>query len=180
MYRLTWILIVVATISALSGCGISGNLRNDPGFAAFKAPRMRDTNREFALSLGPLPLNLARKFMGDDPDITALLRGLKAVRLYIYKIDGDSKRVRDRMESIAARLTDQGWMPVVVVREDDGLTSALVRMDNQDQILGLAVIAQDDSELILINLIGRIQPEMFSVYLAELAIYVPDINIDPR
>jgi len=164
---------------SLSACGVSGNLRSDPGFAAFKSPGILDTDRKFALSLGPLPLRLARAVMDEDPEITALLRGLKAVRIYIYDIDADSERVKRRLELTATELTEQGWMPIITVREDEGLISALVKMDHENQIRGLVVIAQDRSELILVNLIGQIRPEMFSVYMAELDISVPDMSIDP-
>ncbi len=178
MYYLTRVLVSVATISVLSACGVSGNLRNDPGFAAFESPGIHDSDREFALSLGPLPLRLARAVMDDDPDAAAMLRQLRAVRIYVYEIDGDAERVREKLESNAAGLTEQGWMPVVTVREDDELLSALVKMGQDNQIRGLVVIAQDHEEVIFVNLIGRLRPESFNDLLSEFDVNLRDINID--
>jgi len=79
MLRLTLTLAALAAL--LTGCGITGNYRNDPGFAEFDSPGLLDTDREFGISLGALPLGLARWVMADDPEIGPLLRELRAVRV---------------------------------------------------------------------------------------------------
>jgi hypothetical protein len=60
VHYVTRALTVLLPAPALSACGLSGNLRYAPGYADFESPGMRETDREFALSLGPLPLRLAR------------------------------------------------------------------------------------------------------------------------
>ena len=173
MYQLKRILLTVTTVLALSACGISGNLRNEPGYANFDSPGLLDTDREFALSLGPVALRFARKFVDDDPEVSAILDQLSAVRLSVYEIDANAENVSRRMGQAVDRLVEQGWMPLVAVREDKELVSVLVWMDDEDDVRGMAVIAQDASELVFVNLIGRIQPELFGTYMAELDITDP-------
>jgi hypothetical protein len=161
-------LIVMTGSLALTACGITGNLRLDPGYAAFKSPGILNSDREFALSLGPLPLWLLRKGAEDDPD--DIFQDLDAIRFYCYEIEGGSEKVRTRMEATAADLIEKGWAPMAAVREDGGLVSVLAKQD-RDQIRGLAIIIHEDSELVLLNLIGRIQPRgLLSSSLSEFDI----------
>jgi len=168
-------------VAALSGCGITGNLHGNPGYADFVSPGIADTDREFALSLGPLPLKLARAFLDedDDPEAAAILKGLRGVRIYVYEIDGDEVRVQERVGRTADRLLRQGWEPMVAVREDGEFARVMVRMDGPERIRGLVVMAQDHDELILVNLIGELRPEMFNEYMTGLDIDAPRVAIGP-
>ncbi len=179
MYRLTGVLLTVAAVLALSACGISGNLRGEPGYAEFESPGLRNTDLQFALSLGPVPLRFARKFVDDDPEVSAILDQLSAIRLRVYEVDANPESVRQTMGQATDRLIEEGWSTVVAMREDDELASVLVWMDEEDEIRGLAVIAQDATELVFVNLIGRIRPELFGTYMAELDIIAPAVEIDP-
>ena len=42
----------------------------------------------------------------------------------------------------------------------------------------MVVMAQDHGEVVLINLIGEIRPEMFNAYMTELDIDAPDLDIE--
>ena len=161
-------LIVMVSGLALPACGITGNLRLNPGYAAFKSPGILSSNREFALSLGPLPLWLLKKGAEDDPD--DIFQDLDAIRFYCYEVEDGSEKVTKRIEATAADLIGKGWTPIAAVREDGGLVSVLAKRD-RDQIRGLAIIIYEDSELVLLNLIGRIQPErLLSASLSEFDI----------
>lgn len=166
------LLIGACVLATLAGCGLTGNLRMNPGFASF-SPGLPDTDREFALSLGILPLKIAKAVTKDDPEIAALLGDLKAVRVYIYDVDGDPKRVREGIERTRGRLLDRGWDPVLAVRDDGEFATALVRGDRPHDIRGLAVMLQDSDEVVLINLIGDIRPETFAMVMAEIELDVP-------
>ena len=174
--RFTRGLLGIFGASMLAGCGITGNLRLNPGYADFGSPHIGDSGPDLALSLGPLPLMLARRISQDDPETIAMLRDLKAIRVLTYQTDGDFADFRNRADSMAARLTAFGWAPVLVVREEDGFVSALLRIDG-DHIRGLAVIVQDQGELTLINLIGKIHPELLGDYLTELEVDHPSVSI---
>ncbi len=175
--RLLGLLGLLGTAALLADCGILGNLRSNPGYAAFGSPGGRDTDRHVAVSLGPLPLKLARLVTRSDPELAAALKGVKAVRVYDYEIDGDGRRVRERMEAARDRLLRQGWRQCLAVREDGGLVTALVRMRRPGTLLGMAVIVDEQDELTLVNVIGDLQPEAFGALMAKLDIPRPDMAV---
>ncbi|HZF27627.1 MAG TPA: DUF4252 domain-containing protein [Gammaproteobacteria bacterium] len=173
-------LLVPAVASLLlAGCGITGNFRNDPGYAEFDSPGMRDTEREIGLSLGPLPLGVARLFFGGDEDIGPMLKGLRAARVYIYDVDGDAERVEKRIAETQSKLLADGWFPVVTVNDEGDRVAVLMHADRHNKPRGMAVIVQDSEDVVLVNLIGEIQPEMFNTYMAELGVDAPRVDIDP-
>jgi len=173
MHNLIRTLSIVAAGLSLSACGISGNLRYHEGFADFGSPGMGQTDRELALSLGPLPLKIARALTKHDPELSTMLKGLKGVRVYTYEIDGDPYRVMRRLESAWTRLSSRGWMPIATVRDDGELVSVLVRAGREDRVRGMAVMVQEEDEVVLINLIGDFRPEMFNAFMTELDIDAP-------
>lgn len=152
----------------LTDCTILGDLRLDPGYAAFGSPGHGDTDRHLALSLGPLPLKLARLVMHDDPEVSTLLAGVNAVRVYEYEIDGDAGRVRARIDAARAALLEEGWEQTAAVREDGERLFVLVKWADPDEIRGVAFAAQDDEEVFLVNVIGHIRPETLGALIAEL------------
>ncbi len=167
------LLLILA--AALAGCGISGNLRGEPGYARLDSP-MADMDRVMAISLGPLPLRLARTLTrNSDPDAAAVLEGLKAVRVYIYETGEGFDRVG--LNRVARQLVNQGWEPVVAVREDGDQAHVLVRTRGADRIEGMVVIAADGDELVMVNLIGLINPAMFNHYMDELEIPAPAVEV---
>jgi hypothetical protein len=171
-------LVALPLVALLGSCGITGNFRADPGFAAFHTPGHAQTHREFALSLGPLPLMLARTITRGDPELRTMLDGLKAVRVYVYDIDGDAEKVGERLESAWNRLTEHGWESVVVVREDGGLASMLVRFDGHAQVQGVAVMAQDVDEVVFVNVIGDIRPQAIGALMTQFDIEFPRLYVE--
>ena len=143
---------------------------------------MHAANRQFALSLGPVPMRLAtmisRPVLGrDEPWIPKTLKAIRAVRVYIYDIKGGEERVHAHLESTRDELVADGWESIVAVREDGGLVSALVMPREPENIRGLVVMFQDSEELVLVNVIGNIEPETFSTIMEGLDIEVPMIDV---
>jgi hypothetical protein len=171
---LTLMGIALATLT--SGC-VFGGLRGNPGYAAFGSPGAADTNRDFALSLGPLPLKIARVFMKNDPEIQTLLHDVKAVRVYTYEVDGDAERVKQNMADARDRLVAHGWEQILAVRDDGELVSALVKTDGAASMRGLAVMVQDHDDLTFVNVIGRLKPETFGAVMAQLNVHLPSVRL---
>ena len=142
---------------------------------------MRDAERAFALSLGPVPIRLAtmisRPILKEDPWIPDTMKSIRAVRVYMYEIDGDKETVRMHIETTKGELETDSWEPIVAVREDGGHVSALVMPRELDSIRGLVVMYQDDEELVLVNIIGNIKPATFSTLMTEFDIEIPIIEI---
>lgn len=163
----------------LAGCGITGNFRNDVGYARFGSPGPLAADRSLGISAGPLPLKFIRWVMDDDPEMAPLLEDLRAVRVYTYDVRGDALEVARNVQAIQSGLLAEGWVALAAVRDEGELLSVLLRLDDRGKRRGLAVIAQDEQEVLLVNLIGRdIRIELFNHYMAELNIDAPPIEID--
>jgi hypothetical protein len=44
----------------------------------------------------------------------------------------------------------------------------------------MAVIVQEPTEVVLVNLIGNVRLDLFAEYMAELDVDTPKIDIDPK
>jgi hypothetical protein len=165
----------------LAGCGISGNFRQDPGYAAFGSPNELAEHRELGLSLGPAPLALARLFMDDEePELAAILQELRAVRVYVYEGVADGDRVGEHLRGIESGLIDDGWRAIAKLRDGSDRVSILLRPGANGRNHGVAVIVQDPTDVVLVNLIGNVRLDLFADYMAELNVRTPRIDIDPR
>ena len=174
--------IVAAALAGLlfSGCGITGNFRNDPGYAAFDTLGPVTEDRELGISLGPLPLAVARLVLNDEPEIEPILKELRAVRVYSYGVSGNAESAAEHVRTIQSSLVADGWLTLITVNEDAEHTAVLLRPDDKGRNRGLAVIVQDPREVTLVNLIGNIRLDLFTEYMAELDVETPEIEIDPQ
>ena len=177
MARIRSLRVLLAALSMLmlSACGLTAPKHND-GFADLGSLGMRDTDRVMNISLGPTLLRFAARHMDDDPEVRELLRNLDGIRIRMYEIDGDAGRVAVRIGSISDHLQTDGWEPVVLIREQNEETHMLVRMVG-GTISGMTVLTSDgESEAVVINLMGDIQPEQFGNVMAALDVDAPGVE----
>jgi hypothetical protein len=169
-------LLVLACVTLfISACGITAPRSND-GYADLESPGMRDTDRVISLSFGPALLHFAARYMDDEPETRDLLRSLDGVRIRVYEIDGDGSRVAQRIFSMSEHLQEDGWEPVMLVREQDEEVHMLLRMDNA-RISGMTVLVSDgESEAVIVNLMGEIRPEQFGDVMVALEVDAPGVD----
>ena len=162
-------LATLAAALVLGACSFTAP-RGGPGYADLDSPGMFDTDREFSISLGRTVLRFAANHMDEDPETEALLRSLDGIRIRIYEIDGDPARVARNMDRMQGKLENDGWEPVMLVRERNERTQLLLK-SNGRTVHGLTLISSDGShEAVVINLIGDIRPESFSDVMVALDI----------
>ena len=162
-------LLALAAI-LLGGCGLTAS-RSNPGYANLDSLGMNDVDNVMTLSLGTGLLRFAAKHTQDDPETQALLNGLDGVRVRLYEIDGDAARVAARMNRMGGRLQNQGWNPVAVTRDEDETVHMLLKRDNE-RMVGMLVLVVDENEAVIVNLMGELQPEMFSDAMVALDVDV--------
>jgi len=163
----------------LTACGVTGNFRHDPGYADFSSLQRLDAESDFGVSLGPLPLQIAKWALNDDEDVGPLIRELRAVRVYTFEGVADEQSVATGIAKLTADLTRAGWLNVVAVRDGEETTSVLLRPDKNFRHRGLTVIVQEPNELVLVNLIGNVRLDFINGYMAEIDVDVPPIEVDP-
>lgn len=173
--RMARLLMLICVLLSTSACGITAP-RNNEGFADLESLGMWDTDRVINVSIGPTLLHFAARFMDEDPEIRELLRSLDGVRVRIYEIDGDASRVNQRIFTMSQHLQEDGWEPVLLVREHDEEVHMLLRMGD-DQIKGMIVLVSDgESEAVIVNLMGDIRPEQFGDVMVALDVDAPGVD----
>ena len=171
-------LVLVLTLSAfmLSSCGITAPRSND-GFANLDSPGMNDTDRTMTISLGPTTLRFAARFMDDEPETQALLRSLDGVRIRIYEVNGDGERIARNFEHMGSKLTKDGWDPVMLIREEDELVQMYAKASDTG-IKGLTIVSADDEEVVVVNVMGDIDPMYYSDVMVALDVDdAPEVQI---
>ena len=167
--------VVVFASVVLLGCGLTASKSND-GYADFDSLGVFDVDHTMTLSFGPTILHFAASHIDDDPEIKALLRGLTGVRIKIYEIDGDATRVAARLNKMSLKLREQNWEPMVLVREEGEQVHMLVKMAG-NQISGLTILTSDAEEVVIVNIMGDLPPEMVTATMAALDIETPEIQV---
>jgi hypothetical protein len=167
--------VVLALVLALGGCGITAP-QHSAGYADLDGLSWRDVDRTMNLSLGPTMLRIIAAGIDDDPRARELVRSLEGVRVRVYQIDREPVAVAENLEAMTARLRQTGWEPVMRVREGGETAHMLMKLE-QERIAGLAVLASDGLEVVLINVMGDIRPELFSEAMATVAESVPPVEV---
>src|SRR5690606_37480753 len=92
------------------------------------------------------------------------------VRIRTYEVKRNTDKVATRIANMRRKLQQSGWEPVMLVRDEGEQTHLLVK-EREGRILGLTLLAMDeDSEVVMINLMGRIRPQSFSHVMVALDI----------
>jgi hypothetical protein len=159
-------LMTLLATTALISCGITAP-RGNHGYANLDSPGMLDTNRTTSLSIGPTLLRFAANHMDDDPKTKALLKSLDGVRIRIYEVNGDNQKVLSNLERMGQKLQDDDWAPVMLMNEDGERTQMFAKSSSSG-IQGLTIVSADDNEVVVINVMGDIEPEHFKDVMVAL------------
>ena len=171
-------IVATAMILALTltACGITAPKNND-GYANLDSPGMGDTDRTMSLSLGPTTLHFAARFMDDEPETQALLRSLEGVRIRTYEVHGDVRMITQRYNHMGDKLNKDGWDPIMLVKEEGQLTQMYAKLSDSG-IKGLTIVSVDDDEVVVINVMGDLDPRYYSDVMVALDVHdAPEVQI---
>lgn len=175
-HRLLQLLALSITVLMVSSCGITAP-RSNAGYANMDSPGMVDTDRTMSISLGRMPLRLAARFLDDDPETQALLRSLDGVRVRIYEVHGDSQRIAQKFETMGTKLSKDGWSPVMLIREEGALVQMYAKSSGTG-IQGLTIVSADSEEVVVVNVMGDIEPQYYSDVMVALNVDdAPDVQV---
>lgn len=174
-----WILpVLMATLvgATLISCGITAP-RGDAGYANLDSPGMFDTDRTTSLSIGPTLLRFAAMHLDDEPETKALLKSLDGVRIRVYEVNGDSDRISRNLQHMGLKLQQDDWDPVMLVNENGELTQMFAKTTARG-IQGLTIVSADESEVVVINVMGDIDPSHFKDVMVALKVQnAPEVRI---
>lgn len=165
--------LLLAALLALGACGITAPNRG-PGYADIDLPRAGLT-RDTSISIGPRVLGFAARHADEGPEIQAMLEALNGVRVRVYRVDDDAQlsRLHEQVTQNADHLRESAWQPVMRVVETDSVVHMLVLEENED-LLGLALVSLDREELVFINVMGRLSPDILRELSATAALTTVD------
>lgn len=177
--RLTQLPALLGTLllaALVTGCGVLAPGSN-AGYADLDSLGFGDTNTTMNLSFGSSVLRIAAMATEDDPETNVLLENLDGVRVRKYEIVGDEMRVAERIDDMSGKLQGQGWIPVITIQEQGERVVVLMK-PTETHIAGLVVISCDAQEAVVVNVMGKLQPELFSQAMADLAVDAPEVTVN--
>jgi len=106
-------------------------------------------------------LRMVAAFAGEaEPELAALVEGLQAVRVRSGELgEGEAAGVRSRFQTAGRWLDERGWTPMVKVRDGNEEVLIYSRLDEAGAVEGMTILALEGSEITVVNLIGRLDPE---------------------
>ncbi|MGD8306603.1 MAG: DUF4252 domain-containing protein [Ignavibacteria bacterium] len=136
------------------------DVKNEPGYVEFGDLTSFETSTgvtEVILD-GDLLSVLATISDEEDPNIMAILEGLKLVKAHIFKVDSiNHEKLRSRVANIDSKLSNTNWKRIVRTRSDKESASVYIKLSSDKKITGLVVTSfEKNGEAALINIVGKI------------------------
>jgi hypothetical protein len=128
-------------------------------------------------------IRLALPFLSDkDPDtakIRKVVSNLQGIYVRSYTFDHEGAYSLSDLEPIRKTITGSGWSCLVSVhnKKSGENTDVCLRQDN-DKILGLAILSAEPKKLTIVNILGAISQEEFEMLQGHLGI--PEIDIGDK
>ena len=139
-----------------------------------KASRTIDVNVDERL------MKMAAKLLSDkdveEKEIKQLVAGIKGIYVKSFEFEADGQYTAADVESIRTQLRGPSWSRMVNVssKKDGGLE---VYLSFQGELVnGLAVIATDDRELTVVNIVGPVDLDKLAKLEGQFG--VPDLGIE--
>jgi hypothetical protein len=118
------------------------------------------------VTLDERSLRLAARFLStknpDEAKVKEIVNGLKGVYVRVFEFDKPGKYSLSDLESIRSQLRQPGWDKIVGVSNHRGGENVDVHLKYEgDNVIGLAIVAADPTELTIVNIFGLIDLEKF-------------------
>ncbi len=134
---------------------------NDPGYVDFgnfggllKGNNVTEVNLEKYLL--KMVGNLTEK---NDPELSALLNGLKLVKVYSFDVNNkDVKELNSKIDKLDSKLTSENWNRIVKVKGPHENTNVYIKTTpDQSNIAGLVVTSlEKNGKASFVNIVGKI------------------------
>jgi len=139
-------------------------LLEHPGYVAFATDGLFSKRAiKVHISIKDAMLRLvAAATRESEPDLAAMIGGLRAIEVVVYRVDeGEGRdRVHEVIETTAARLKNAGWEPAIDIRLEGSGGFLYFRFGSGEHPVGLAGIFLDGAECVFLNIVGTIDPEL--------------------
>lgn len=171
--KIPWVL----AIFVLAGCAVYGqalDLKNLDKLSD-KAKDVTDVTLDGSL------LKFAAKFLSnDDPDqakVKKLVAEIKGIYVKTYEFENEGEYTESDLASIRSQLRSPGWSRIVGVhsKKEHDNTEIYLRSAGAEPG-GLAIVCTNPKELVVVNIVGKIDLEELSELGGNLG--VPKLDLD--
>src|SRR5215475_16117289 len=155
-------MIVLILIAAF--CGATARAQ-DARLQIDQLKKLADKAAEVVeVTLDERSLRLAARFLSnnnpDEAKVKEIVSGLKGVYVRVFEFDKPGEYSSNDLEPIRSQLRQPGWDKIVGVTSRRGGSNVDVHLKYQgDNVIGLAIVAADPTELTVVNIIGPIDLE---------------------
>lgn len=140
-----------------------------------KASRTIDVNVDERL------MKMAAKLLSDkeaeEKEIKELVAGIKGIYVKSFEFEADGQYTAADVESIRTQLRGPSWSRMVnVTSKKDGVLEVYLSFQGE-LVNGLAVIATDDREFTVVNIVGPVDVKKLAQLEGQFG--VPELGIEP-
>jgi len=112
----------------------------------------------------------------DDPEFAQIMDNLEAIRVQIAPVERlQADEIRQGLDTGVAMLENRGWYRMVLTREE-GEEVHIYGRESDGDLHGLTVLAMEDDEVIILNLVGRIDPDQLGSLMTGLDL--PEVSVE--
>lgn len=115
---------------------------------------------------------------GDEKKIKDLLVGIKGIYVKSFEFETDGQYSTADVEAIRTQLRGPSWSRVMNVTSKKEGNVEVYLLLNGETVGGLAVLAMDDRELTVVNIVGPVDLEKLSQFEGQFG--VPELGIESK
>lgn len=99
-----------------------------------------------------------------EPEVASVIEGLKQVRVNVLGLTKENgKELKERVAGIREKLDKAGWERIVTAIEKNQDVGVFLKTKDATTVSGICVTVIDKDQVVLVNVIGDIQPEKLGV-----------------
>ena len=99
-----------------------------------------------------------------EPEVAQVIEGLKQIRVNVLGLTKENQSdMKQRVTAIRETLDKGGWERIVTAIEKDQDVGIFLKTKDAKTVEGVCVTVIDKDQVVLVNVVGDIQPEKLSV-----------------
>jgi hypothetical protein len=169
------IVVLTLLLALAAAAGYAQTLESQPGYVPIEKLDLFPPDKvSIEINLeGPL-LHMVAAATKDDPAFSAVMAGLKSIKLQVFPLKGeDAGATKAKIERAAKWLEARGWQSTMRVR-DQGQETYIYLKETGGKVDGLTLLSFDPKdEAVVINIVGRIDPAQIGSIAQTLHVKVP-------
>lgn len=170
-----WAIAVMTALVCLPALAQEDELKQLPGYVDFGELESVYGEPKVMVNIGGMLLSLVGIATRDDPETSAMLSGLKGVRINIYSTEGQMAPAMEQVNHVKGMLKAANWEPIVQVNEDGEQVQIFMKADDEG-MQGLTIMAVDGEEAVFLNILGAIDPTQVGQLMEKFDV---DVNVKP-